>query len=156
MYSEKLRRVCLLTAGIASSAMATFHFFLPHVFGWARFVAKIPSPIRWGLFSLNVFFSSLLLWGGITTIIATFRGKESHLLSYCIFIGMGCFWIINASYQILFPFPAAVWRWILLAFAIAVAFLYLFAIYLSPHKSVRSTRDAGQRIIMSSETSNER
>jgi hypothetical protein len=136
MRFKKLRKTCLLIGGVASVAMAIFHFFLPHVFGWARFVSHIPAPIRWGLFSLNVFFSSLLLWGGILTIITALKYQESNLLSYSIFIGMGCFWIINASYQIVFPFPAATWRWVLLAFAVTMAGLYLFAIYLSHSKSL--------------------
>ena len=116
--------------------MAAFHFFLPHIFGWGRYVNEIPAPIRWGLFSLNVFFSSLLLWGGITTIITTLNYKESDLLTYCIFIGMGIFWIINVSYQILFPFPAVIMKWILLAFAVTVAALYWFAVYLSFDRGV--------------------
>jgi len=130
MRIHKLRKAALLIVGIASSAMATFHFFLPHIFGWADLVTGIPPPIRWGLFSVNVFFSSLLLSGGITTIIATLRNEESSLIAYCVFIGMGCFWIINASYQIIFPFPVAGLRWILLGFAITMAFLYVLSLLL--------------------------
>ena len=100
-----------------------------------------------GLFSINVFFSSLLLWGGITTIVTTFKYKESNLLTYCIFIGMGIFWIINVSYQIQFPFPVAIMKWILLAFAATVAGLYWFAIYLSFAKGVvkAASNDSLQR-----------
>ena len=131
MAPAKLRKTCLVIAGIASAAMAAFHFMLPHIFGWARFVNNIPPPIRWGLFSINVFFSSLLLWGGVITIITTLKDRGSNLLSYCIFFGMGVFWIINVSYQIMYPFPHAIMRWVLLGFSISVALLYIFGVLLS-------------------------
>ena len=131
MSPEKLRKACLVIAGLASCAMAAFHFVLPHVFGWARFVNNIPSPIRWGLFSINVFFSALLLWGGVTTIITALKDRGDTLLSYCIFFGMGGFWIINASYQIIYPFPDVIMRWVFLGFSISVALLYIFGVLLS-------------------------
>lgn len=131
MAPEKLRKTCLVIAGLASAAMAVFHFVLPHVFGWARFVNDIPSAIRWGLFSINVFFSTLLLWGGVTTIIAALSDSGRTLLGYCIFFGMGVFWIIDASYQIIYPFPQVVMRWVLLGFSISVALLYIFGVVLS-------------------------
>lgn len=131
MAPEKLRKSCLLIGGIASCAMAAFHFVLPHVFGWARFVDDIPPPIRWGLFSINVFFSSLLLWGGLITIITTLKEEDSSLISCFIFSGMGIFWIVNASYQVLYPFPVAIMRWVLLGFGISVALLYIIGVLLS-------------------------
>jgi hypothetical protein len=140
MSAEKLRKTCLVIAGLASVAMATFHFVLPHVFGWARFVIGIPSPVRWGLFSTNVFFSTLLLWGGVTTIIAALTDRGSPLLSSCIFFGMGVFWIINASYQIIYPFPHVIMRWVLLGFSISVALLYIFGVILSFDERVAKLR----------------
>src|ERR1700730_7257770 len=138
MARENLRKACLVIAGIASSFMAAFHFVLPHVFGWARFVNNIPSPIRWGLFSINVFFSALLLWGGVTTIIAALNDRGSTLLGYCIFFGMGVFWIINASYQIIYPFPHVIMKWVLLGFSISVALLYIVGVLLAFEKGWRN------------------
>lgn len=140
MPTEKLRKTCLVIAGLASVGMAGFHFALPHIFGWARFVNDIPPPIRWGLFSINVFFSVLLLWGGVTTIIAALSVRGSTLLSYCIFFGMGAFWIIDASYQIIYPFPHVTMRWVLLGFAISVALLYIVGVLMSFDNRVASKR----------------
>jgi hypothetical protein len=140
MAPEKLRKTLLVIAGSSSSAMAAFHFVLPHVFGWERFVNNIPSPIRWALFSINVFFSTLLLWGGVTTIIAALNERGSTLLSYCIFFGMGVFWIIDASYQIIYPFPQEIMRWVLLGFSISVALLYIFGVLLSFDERVAKLR----------------
>lgn len=140
MSPEKLRKTCLVIAGLASSAMAAFHFVLPHVFGWARFVNDIPSPIRWGLFSINVFFSTLLLWGGFTTIIAALNDRGSSILSHCIFFGMGVFWIIDTSYQVIYPFPHVIMRWVLLGFSISVALLYTFGVLLSFDEKVAKLR----------------
>ena len=140
MSLEKLRKTCLVVAGLASCAMAAFHFALPHVFGWARFVNNIPSPIRWGLFSINVFFSALLLWGGVITIITALSERGSTLLSYCIFLGMGVFWIINTSYQIIYPFPDVIMRWVFLGFSISVALLYILGVLLSFDQRVTKLR----------------
>ena len=140
MSPEKLRKTCLVIAGLASSAMAAFHFVLPHVFGWARFVNNMPAPIRWALFSINVFFSALLLWGGVTTIIGALNDRGDTLLSYCIFFGMGVFWIINASYQIIYPFPHVIMKWVLLGFSISVALLYIFGVLLSFDEKVAKVR----------------
>lgn len=140
MSREKLRKRCLVIAGLASAAMAAFHFVLPHVFGWARFVNDIPPPIRWGLFAINVFFSTLLLWGGVTTIITAFGDRRNTLLSYCIFVGMGLFWIIDASYQVIYPFPHVIMRWVLLGFSIVVSLLYISGLLLSYDQRVAKLR----------------
>lgn len=140
MTPEKLRKTFLVIAGSSTSAMALFHFVLPHVFGWERFVNNIPSPIRWALFSTNVFFSALLLWGGVITIITAFNDRGSTLLSYCVFFGMGVFWVVNASYQIIYPFPQVIMRWVLLGFSISVALLYIFGVLLSFDKRVAKLR----------------
>lgn len=120
--------MCLVVAGVATCLMAGFHFFLPHIFGWGTYVKEVPAPISWGLFAINFFFSCLLLGGGIATIIAGRHRRESPLLSNCIIWGMGIFWIIDLVYQIVFPFPVATVRWVLLTFAAFVALLYIFAI----------------------------
>lgn len=138
LKTEKVRKTCLVIAGFASTAMAAFHFVLPHIFGWSRFVNNIPSPIRWGLFAINVFFSVMLLGGGVITIIATLSDRGKTLLSYCIFSGMGVFWIINASYQIIYPFPVPIMKWVLLGFSIVVTLLYLFGFLLTFDKERRS------------------
>jgi hypothetical protein len=104
--------------------MGAFHFFLPQVFHWARYVAKVPAPIRWGLFSINVFFSTLLLWGGILTVVTALKRPEPGVLQAWVILGMGAFWLVNVSYQVAFPFPVArVGPW-LLAFSVCVAVLY--------------------------------
>lgn len=140
MIAERIPRTCLVAAGIASCSMAAFHFLLPHIFGWAHYVNDLPAPIRWGVFSINVFFSCLLLWGGIATIIAAVKYKASDLLNQCIFLGMGSFWVINVSYQVVWPFPVATVRWILLAFAILVGLLYIFAVVLWFNKGAAKAR----------------
>jgi hypothetical protein len=131
----KLRKTFLIIGGVASSAMAAFHFVLPHVFGWVRFVGRIPAPIRWGLFSINVFFSTLLLWGGVITIISARNDKGDSVLAHSIVFGMGLFWIVNVLYQVIYPFPHEIMRWVLLGFSISVAVLYVGGVILSFDKS---------------------
>ena len=44
---------------------------------------------------------------------------------------MGVFWITNASYQVVYPFPHVIMRWVLLGFSISVALLYIVGVLLS-------------------------
>lgn len=62
MTRPMIVKALLLTAGVASAAMAAFHFFLPTVFQWSRYTAPVPTSIRWALDAINAFFSTLLLW----------------------------------------------------------------------------------------------
>src|SRR5436190_317022 len=63
-------KIALAIAGSSSAAMGAYHFFLPSMFHWDRFVTKVPDSIQWALFSINFFFSYLLLAGGILTLVA--------------------------------------------------------------------------------------
>src|SRR6266513_571751 len=56
-------KISLAIAGSSSAAMGSYHFFLPSMLHWDRFVTKIPDSIQWALFSINFFFSYLLLAG---------------------------------------------------------------------------------------------
>lgn len=139
MKSEKLGRVCFFAAGLATSAMALYHFRLPHIWGWERFAANLPPAISWGLFSINFFFSFLLLWGGLITIIAAFRLEKVNRFGWFCLLGVGIFWVVNAVYQIAVPMPLPesmrVLKWGLLAFALVVALLYLLPIFLLAKKA---------------------
>ena len=108
--------------------MGAFHFLLPHIFRWNRFVTDVPAPARWGLFAINVFFSTLLVLGGAGSIIRAFSRREYDLVAWSLLVTMTAFWLVNASYQILYPFPVAGLRWILLGFAVSIFLLYALAV----------------------------
>jgi hypothetical protein len=115
-------RVAIAVAGVATSVMGAFHFFLPRLFGWARFSSTLPNEIQWALFSLNSFFSLLLLAGGLATLRAIRKNDPTRDWSIWI---MGIFWLFNSGYQFLWPFPTPQVRWILFGFAFVVAALYI-------------------------------
>ena len=70
---DRIARSMLLLGGGMSVAMALYHFFLPFQFHWAKFVEEIPGVIRWSLFSLNFFFSALLLIVGLLVLAAAWN-----------------------------------------------------------------------------------
>jgi len=119
-------KALLLTAGVASAGMAAFHFFLPTVFQWSRFMTTVPASIRWGMYAINAFFSALLLLGSVATIRAALSPRRDRTIVW----GMALFWVFNAVYQLIWPFPSrAVW-WGTLAFAAWMVASYLLALWL--------------------------
>ncbi len=115
-------KLSLLVAGVASCAMALYHFWLPHIFGWERFMARLPPTVRWGNFIINFCFSFLLLCAGLITMVAAFKGGDERTLSLCVAAGLAAFWTANALYQVIIPMPLPTnlqaLRWGLLGFAV--------------------------------------
>jgi len=128
-------KVCLVIAGISSTAMALYHFGLPTFFDWENYARGLPPVIHWALFSLNFFFSFLLLCGGLATIPVALRWDKREFSGYALVLGMGAFWLANALYQTTRPMPLPerlTWlSWLLMAFAYTISFLYLFSCFLS-------------------------
>ena len=112
-----------------TTAMASYHFFLPYIFDWASEVKSLHPNVTWALFSLNVFFSTLLLALGIATIVGVVW-RRIHQRTYLATALTGAlFWIVNGCYQVMIPMPmpARMWFWSLFlktfAFAVALSFL---------------------------------
>jgi hypothetical protein len=135
MQRDAVARPLLLVAGFASAAMGAFHFALPTIFHWERFITTIPAPIRWGVVSINVFLSTLMLLGGVATILVARRlasdpgtgsdpggaaigGVANAAGDGLVPKGMAIFWFVNVGYQIVRPFPVNGVRWVLLGFAL--------------------------------------
>ena len=121
----------LLAAGILTAGMALYHFGLPFMFGWGGDLAREPM-LRWALFSINAFFSFLLLAGGtITVAIARGPGPRERTHRW-VLVGMAGFWAFNATYQVLAPMPLpprlAGLHWVLLGFAVLVLALYAISL----------------------------
>lgn len=128
-------KASLLAAGICTAAMAVYHFWMPYQWDWTSKLRATPPAIAWGAFMINFCFSVFLVWGAAMTILAAFRWTKQDAVTRCAVWGMGVFWVLNAGYQTLFPMPLpehlrAV-GWLLLGFAVLVAFLYTVAIVVS-------------------------
>jgi hypothetical protein len=119
------RSLTLLISGVLSAAMGAFHFFLPRIFSWEAGLGHADPELRWALFSLNCFFSMLLLCAGVTAIASWWRpalGVSSSLT-------LAAFWCVNVAYQWLVPPPwPRVFVLTLLAFAVFAAVLSLCAV----------------------------
>ena len=120
-------RLCTAIAGIASLSMGAFHIVLPQVFGWGPFVDTLPPAVAWGVYAINTFFSVLLMLGALLSLRTRIDSDASRIVP----LGMCLFWVINAAYQVVIPFPMppsliAV-RWSLLAFPVIVAACYAVA-----------------------------
>jgi len=124
-------KALLLTAGVASAAMAAFHFFLPTVFQWSGYMATVPTSIRWGLEAINTFFSTLLLLGSIATIRVALSSRRDTTIIW----GMALFWLVNIAYQLLWPFPQRAVSWATLGFAALMVASYTLALWLGREAS---------------------
>jgi hypothetical protein len=111
--SSRVATIALAVGASLSSLMGVYHFFIPTIFHWGLFVRKIPSPIRWGLFSINFFFSYLLLAGGILTFLALRRRHRSPPPDRDLLIAMAGFWLANTLYQLVIPMPLPSALWVL-------------------------------------------
>ena len=131
---EKRFQWILSAAATASAAMATYHFLLPHIFMWTRFVKQVPSPIRWGIFSINFFFSALLLLASLATLLSIRTARTEPRSAQTSLVVLSMFWFLDFVYQIFLPFPTPTVRWVLLAFAGVVAVLYIAALVVFPYQ----------------------
>jgi len=131
--TRKLAATVALTISASfSSAMAAYHFFLPTEFHWGKFLKQVPQPIPWALFSINFFFSFLLLAGGILTFAVLRALRRSSHTDRGILIAMAGFWFANTLYQIFIPMPLPVRMWplrvVLLGFAAVTALAYVVSL----------------------------
>src|SRR5436190_7310250 len=102
MTAQKRYRLCMWIAGIASLSMGAFHIFLPQVFGWGPYVRTLPPAVAWGVYALNTFFSVLLILGALLSLgMRVDSGDAARWVP----LGMSVFWAVNATYQIVVPFP---------------------------------------------------
>lgn len=123
-------RVALYVAGISSAGMGAYHFFLPHIFGWEPYLAKLPDMIHWGVHAINTFFSALLFAGGVITLAMLHYGAESPI-ARGVLLAMTLCWEINFVNQIVVPTPMPprmiVLRLALLGFAALTMTAYAYA-----------------------------
>ena len=146
MSREFLARTCLLVGGACTSGMGVYHFFLPGMFHWARYVKGSPEPI-WAIFAMNAMLSFLMLWGGLSAIFITLKRDGSGATARFVTLGMALFWILNAAYQAIRPppFPAPL-PIVFLAFAILLALLFCAALFASRFSKVVKCRIAAPAV----------
>ena len=122
-------KVLLVLGGTATVAMAGYHFFLPAIFGWAGETTTLLPAIRWGVFSMNLFFSCLLLALGMTTLAGVLMHRTNEGTYLAVLLTGALFWLVNGCYQLLIPMPLpgsyALLGYFLRSFAFGVAALYL-------------------------------
>lgn len=132
MTRTSTAKIALAIAASSSCAMGAYHFILPSMFHWHAFVKKIPSVIQWALFSINFFFSFLLLAGGVLTFVALRRLHRSLPPDRGVLIAMAGFWIVNTLYQLIIPMPLPPKLWllhvVLLGYGVLAALAYLISV----------------------------
>lgn len=127
--NNKRTKRLLITASVFTIMMAVPHFFVPFIFPWEQLVSDLYPPVQWALFAMNLFFSLLLLWGGIITLVAALKWTMSKSMRYLIYGGMALFWIIGSIYEIFVPFPMIEARWVLPIIALCIGCLYGIALF---------------------------
>jgi hypothetical protein len=141
MTRQRTAVVALGLAAASSCAMAAYHFALPFIWHWSRFLGSIPAAIRWGSFSINAFFSFLLLAGGVLTGVAARALSRGASPDRGVLIAMAGFWSLNTVYQIIIPMPLPAKFWLLHVVLPAYAALTLLA-YLIGLSALRTPRPA--------------
>jgi hypothetical protein len=132
MTRKSTATMALTVAASCSSLMGAYHFFLPSMFHWGAFLKKVPEPIPWALFSINFFFSSLLLAGGILTFVALRALRACSHPDRGILFAMAAFWLANTLYQVFIPMPLPARMWplhvVLLGFAALTLLAYVVSL----------------------------
>ena len=132
MTRKRIASIALAIAASSSSAMGAYHFFLPSMFHWDADVKQIPSVIQWALFSINFFFSVLLLAGGILTFFTLRALRRSWHPDRGILFAMSGFWLLNTLYQILIPMPMPARLWplhvVLVGYAAVTTLAYVVSL----------------------------
>lgn len=111
MTRQRVAIIALWLAAASSCGMAGYHFGLPFIWHWSRFVGNVPATIRWGIFSINAFFSFLLLAGGVLTGVAARTLSRGASPDRGVLIAMAGFWSLNMLYQIIIPMPLPARLW---------------------------------------------
>lgn len=131
--------VALFIAGINSAGMGAYHFFLPHVWGWESFLAKLPPMVHWGVHAINTFFSALLFAGGALTLTMLRHGMDGPI-ARGLLLAMTLCWEINVVHQIVVPVPMPpqmiALRMTLLGFSILTTLAYGYATLRAWHSKV--------------------
>lgn len=105
MRAETIWKAGLLAGGILTLALGAYHFWLPVIFNWPKYMAGEPATVQWGHYSINFFFSALLVLGGTLSMLAAFRwGRVDLFMAWAVF-GMAGFWAVNLLYQLIIPMP---------------------------------------------------
>jgi hypothetical protein len=121
----------LALAGILTTSMAIYHFYLPYAFHWGDALTGVPM-LRWGLFMLNASFSYLLLAGGVITIVMALKPAWKERTGRLLIVAMAVYWAFNAAWQVASPMPMprvlANLRWGFLGFSLSVMLLYASAL----------------------------
>lgn len=141
MTRQRVAIVALSIAAASSCAMAGYHFALPFIWHWSRFVGNLPAAIRWGIFSINAFFSFLLLAGGVLTGVAARTLSRGAAPDRGVLIAMAGFWTLNMLYQIIIPMPLPAKFWSLRLLLPSYAAFTLLA-YLVGLRALRAHRPA--------------
>lgn len=130
--------IALAAAGVLTTCMALYHFWLPFAFRWGDALVQAPA-LRWGLFMLNASFSYLLLAGGVATIALALGAGSRQGAGRWVLVAMFGYWLFNASYQLVNPLPLppgfALLGWCFFGFAAAVALLYAGALVRGPRSA---------------------
>lgn len=98
-------RMLLILGGGFTTAMAAYHFFLPTMFGWAAEVKSVHPTVSWALFSLNFFFSFVLLALGVLTLLGVLLRRTHEWTYLAVAVAAAGFWLVNGSYQVIVPMP---------------------------------------------------
>ncbi len=98
-------------------------------------MTSVPASIVWGMNAINAFFSVLLLLGSVATIRVALSPARDKVVVW----GMALFWVFNAVYQVIWPFPQRTVWWATLAFSVWMVASYALALWLLNEATARNS-----------------
>lgn len=98
-------RAALATAGVLSTSMGVFHFWLPRLFDWAGGIASAPASLRWALLSLNAFWSLFAVITGVLALALARTGEWRTGAGRFVAVALAGYWLAHTAYLVLWPFP---------------------------------------------------
>ncbi|OEK02888.1 hypothetical protein BFP97_15750 [Roseivirga sp. 4D4] len=101
----KHKKSLLKLGAIQTMLMAIYHFFIPIQFQWREYLDEGIPTINWALFTINNYFSFILLVLGFSLMYhLTNKHHNSEVLKTLSWILL-LFWGFNTVYQIVEPMP---------------------------------------------------
>lgn len=131
MNERASARTALIVAGILSSGMGGFHWWLPDVFGWSAGMVAAPATLRWALLALNAFWSLFAIGTGVIAWRLARGEAWRDPLGQFVAAIFAAYWSLHAVYLVARPFPLPprlAWLgWGFLGFAVLQALLHGWA-----------------------------
>ena len=119
-------RIFATVAGAVSIGFGVWHFFVPKLYDWYRYIAEEATELVVAVRAINFFFSASLVLFGLIAIIFVWSSKVDVFSLRLILIANAILWLSRLVFQIVFPQGSA---WPAVQYGMLAAFIMVFCLY---------------------------